>query len=310
MSALLPTVSSIADLDPISRSTRQLSLSQFVHPLGSVAFTRGLTLGPPSCAPEHLAVVARAFLEAHPEVAFFYVTRAQLDAMGLSGRTVMPVGSDTVLPLPLTSVPDTARTALRKATKQGLTLEEPRDLEPLGSELREVQERYLAGRAVKTELQFLNRPCEFEDEWDARTFVLRQRGAVIGFVVLDAYVTSTGGKGLLLNMFRIAPTKLWNVYQAVVLMLADRLAAEGVVELSLGFVPLTPLGEKVSWWVRAQHAALRWVGGRSSYLQRLGVIKHGFAAVSMTRYLCTPRRILVRDARSFMAAMEGRAARR
>ena len=48
MSALLPTVGSTADLDPISRSTRQLALSQFVHPLGSVAFTRGLrvVIGP------------------------------------------------------------------------------------------------------------------------------------------------------------------------------------------------------------------------------------------------------------------------
>ena len=70
------------------------------------------------------------------------------------------------------------------------------------------------------------------------------------------------------------------------------------------------LFRSVSGWVRVQHAALRWMARRSSYLQRLGVIKHGFAAVSVTRYLCTPRRILVRDVRSFMAAMEGGAARR
>jgi lysylphosphatidylglycerol synthetase-like protein (DUF2156 family) len=104
-------------------------------------------------------------------------------------------------------------------------------------------------------------------------------------------------------MFRIAPTKLWNLYQAVVLLLAERLAAEGVSELSLGFVPLTVPEEQLGWWARVQHAALRWLSRRSSYLQRLGTIKHGFAARSVTRYLSTPRRLVLRDVRAFIAAM-------
>jgi lysylphosphatidylglycerol synthetase-like protein (DUF2156 family) len=293
--------------DPIFRSTRQAGLCHFQHLLGSVAYTQArgvkLTLGPPSCAPEVQAVVAHAFLKAHPDAAFFYVTRAQLDAMELPTQTTLPIGTDTVLPLPLRSVPDLARTALRKATKAGLTLDEPSDLKPLSSELRTVQAGYLSTRAVKTELQFLNRPCEFERETDARTFVLRQRGVMIGFVVLDAYVTAAGGRGFLLNMFRLAPTKLWNVYQAVVLMLAEALAAEGVSELSLGFVPLAETGEAMPWNVRVQHAVLKWVASRSSYLQRLGVIKHGFESKPVTRFLSTPRRLVLRDVQAFIAAM-------
>ena len=312
MTALVPVGKLIplrAGVDPISRSTRQPGLSHFTHPLGTVAFTGAggscLSLGPPTCAAAHQATVARAFVAAHPGAAFFYVTRAQLDAMGLAAHTQLPVGTDLVLPLPLSDVPETARSALRKATRQGLTLEEPIALAPLAAELRSVQERYLSTRAVTTELHFLNRPCEFEAETDARTFVLRQRGAMIGFVVLDEYVTAEGGRGLLLNMFRLAPTKLWNVYQAVVLLLAEHLAGEGLDELSLGFVPLTAPGEPLAWWLRVQHAALRWAGRRSTYLQRLGVIKHGFAARSVTRYLSTPRKLIVKDVRAFIAAMSG-----
>jgi lysylphosphatidylglycerol synthetase-like protein (DUF2156 family) len=295
------------DRDPISRSTRQRALSTFVHPRGSVAFTtaRGvtLTLGAPSCAPQFQAEVARAFVAEHPDAAFFYVTEAQRQQLGLESHHALPIGTEYVLPLPLAAAPKLARTALRKATRQGLTLDEPADLTPLAAELRRVHEAYLSAREVKTELHFLNRPCEFERERDARTFVLRQRGQVIGFVVLDVWEDERG-RGALLNMFRLAPTRLWNVYQAVVLLLGEQLTRDGFTQLSLGFVPLTPLSERVPLLQRLQHAALRWLASRSTYLQRLGVIKHGFQARAVTRWLVTPRALVLRDLRAFLEAMD------
>lgn len=297
------------DFDPIFRSTFQPGLEHFEHPLGRVAFVRvggvTLTLGAPVCAPAHLEALSRAFLAAHPDATFFYVTGEQLQSMALPPRTLMPIGDDMVLDLPLASVPDTARAALRKATKAGLTLEEPDSLQALSGELRRVQAAYLTGREVKTELRFLNRPCEFEHERQARTLVLRQKGTVMGFVVLDGYRTKEGRRGYLLNLFRLASTKLWNVYQAVVLLLAERLAADGVAELSLGFVPLTPVDGELGWAVRLQHAALRQLAKTSPYLQRLGVIKHGFPARTVTRYAVTRRWQVLTDFRAFVRAMEG-----
>lgn len=305
----LATAHGVPDFDPIFRSTFQPGLEQFEHALGRVPFVRvggvTLTLGAPVCEPEHVAALTDAFLAAHPRATFFYVTGEQLHTMRLPPRVLMPVGDDTVLDLPLASVPDTARAALRKATKAGLTLEEPDALGPLAAELRRVQAAYLTTREVKTELRFLNRPCEFEAERQARTLVLRQKGEVVGFVVLDGYRTKEGRRGFLLNLFRLAPTKLWNVYQAVVLLLAERLAAEGVVELSLGFVPLTQAKRWFGWYVELQHAALRLLAKTSPYLQRLAVIKHGFPARTVTRYAATPRRLVLTDFRAFLRAMEG-----
>lgn len=309
MSHLASDAASVPDFDPIFRSTFQPGLEQFEHALGRVPFVRiggvTLTLGAPVCEPENLEPLTRAFLQAHPQATFFYVTGEQLESMRLPPRVVMPVGADTVLDLPLASVPDTARAALRKATKAGLTLEEPMSLEPLAAELRRIQAAYLSTREVKTELRFLNRPCEFEAERLGRTLVLRQKGTVVGFVVLDGYRTADGRRGLLLNLFRLAPTKLWNVYQAVVLMLAERLAAEGAVELSLGFIPLTPVDSQLGASVRLQHAALRLLAKTSPYLQRLAVIKHGFPARSVTRYAVTKRWLVLTDFRAFLRAMEG-----
>ena len=309
MSHLASEAANLPDFDPIFRSTFQPDLEQFEHPLGRVPFVRvgrvTLTLGAPVCEPANVELLTRAFLAAHPDATFFYVTGAHLQAMRLPPRVVMPVGEDTVLDLPLASVPDTARSALRKATKAGLTLEEPMSLGPVAEELRRVQAAYLAAREVKTELRFLNRPCEFEEERLGRTLVLRQKGVVVGFVVLDGYRTAEGKRGYLLNLFRLAPTKLWNVYQAVVLLLAERLAAEGVVELSLGFIPLTPVDWQLDVPVRLQHAALRLLAKTSPYLQRLAVIKHGFPSRSVTRYAVTKRWFVLGDFRAFLRAMEG-----
>ncbi|MFO0599094.1 MAG: phosphatidylglycerol lysyltransferase domain-containing protein [Myxococcaceae bacterium] len=313
MSALrLPRVAApkVVDRDPISRSTRQPGLVHFVHPLGSVAFTapRGspLTLGAPGCSLDVQAVVAEAFLAQHPDASFFYVTGEQVAAMQLATHRAIPIGRDVVVPLPLQQPPDLARTALRKATKQGLTLEEPADLRPLAAQLREVNAAALAAREIKEELRFLNRPCEFDGETDARTFVVRQRGELIGFVVLDAYV-GHAGRGYLLNLFRLKPTKVWNVYQAVVLRLCELLAAEGVAELSLGFVPLAvaPEEAELSWFDRLQLRLLRRAAARSSYLSRLAIIKHGFEARQVTRFLVTRRTLIAEDVRSFVQAMTG-----
>jgi hypothetical protein len=50
-------------------------------------------------------------------------------------------------------------------------------------------------------------------------------------------------------------------------------------------------------------AALTWLTRQSPYLRRLGVIKHGFCAQQVTRYLLSPRRLVLKDFTAFLAAM-------
>ncbi len=192
------------------------------------------------------------------------------------------------------------RSAHRKAVKASLEL---RELDRAGLKnqalaMREIQSAYLQRHEVKHEMRFLTRPSEFETENLGRTFGLFVKTELLGFVVVDPYTTESGA---LLNIFRIGPTKLWGVYYAVVKLLAERLEADGVRELSIGFLPLsfTPgFGTP-----DLQLALLRRLAATSPYLRGLRQPNEAFIARRETRWLLTPRRLLLRDFMALIDAM-------
>jgi lysylphosphatidylglycerol synthetase-like protein (DUF2156 family) len=302
-------VNSLAQ-DPIALSTLDTGIERFETRRGYVAYFRAghaLTLGAPICAPEDTSSVAKTFLAQEPRASFFYLTGQQIERLELGGEWhAVPVGVDILLPLQeITSWPREVASAVRKAKRAGLVLEELRGeaLTAAGPALRLAQAAYLGSREVKTEMRFLTRPCQFEQDRLGRTFGLFLAGELCGFVVVDPYRTDSGGQGYLLNLFRIKPTRLWGVYLACVALLTETLGCEGVEELSLGFVPLAEVNGALPWWMRWQLGLLRRIGRTSKYLCGLARIKHVFGGVRVPRYLLTRRKFLGRDLWAFRRAM-------
>lgn len=286
--------------DPIVLSTRQPGLQTFRTADGYVAYVeqrgRVLTLGGPVCSPGKEAALAQQFLAKFPDASFFYVTPAQLQQMQLKRPAAWAVGADQVLALPNPRWSREVDAARRKALKAGLSISEVSGdaLKPWVPYMRDAQDAYLRQREVKSEMKFLTRPCLFADEKEGRTFILRVRGAFLGFVVLDPYAT-TAGKGYLLNLFRIHPTKIWGVYQAIVALLAETLGAEGAVELSLGFIPAAATAQPMPWWLRAQVAVLQFCASKSKYLCSLARVKGMFETSAVPRLCVSANRLIVAD---------------
>jgi len=297
----------LAPVDAIEASLSQPELERHPTNEGSVSFFRGrlasLTLGGPVAAPGRALEVARDFLGAHPKAAFFYVGTSQLRELAPLRLNTVPIGEDFVLDLPTVEWSPSILSAHRKAVKAGLTLTElsRSELTKLEPEMREIQAAYLAKQEVKCEMRFLTRLCEFAAERVGRTFGLFFKGALLGFAVLDPYTTASGAPAAMLNLFRVGPTKLWGVYFAVVKLLAEKLAAEGLKALSLGFLPLSfspdhPPASK-------QLALFRELAKRSPYLKGLRHLKESFPARRETRWLLTPRTLLIRDFVTLFEAM-------
>ena len=296
-----------APVDAIEASLHQAELERHSTNEGSVSFFRGrlgrLTLGGPVAAPGQTLEVARDFFSANPSAAFFYLSDSQLTELAPLGLKAVPIGEDFVLSLPTAEWNPAILSAHRKAVKAGLTLTElsRSDLQKLEPEMRAIQAAYLAKQEVKCEMRFLTRPCEFASERVGRTFGIFHRGALLGFAVLDPYTTASGAPAAMLNLFRVGPTKLWSVYFAVVKLLADVLAAEGLQALSLGFLPLSfsPGRRPAS----LQLSLMRVLSKTSPYLKGLRHLKEAFPARRETRWLLTPRSLLVRDFATLLEAM-------
>ncbi|MFN0061179.1 MAG: phosphatidylglycerol lysyltransferase domain-containing protein, partial [Myxococcaceae bacterium] len=154
-----------------------------------------LTLGPPVCAPEAMASAAADFLSHFPGATFFYVTDEQCRRMALPHHHACPAGADFILPLPAPSWPKEAAAAARKARRAHFHVREvpPAQLAAMEPAMRSVQQAYLAQREVSHEMTFLTRPCLFAEERLGRTFAMEVAGEMMGFVVIDPYVTVDGG---------------------------------------------------------------------------------------------------------------------
>lgn len=288
--------------DPISVSTVQPGLSYFDTPHGYVAYQRAfgvaLSLGGPVCAPEHELTLAQRFLDEVPDAALFYVNeRVARGVTGFNFRAAL--GCDRVLDLQRddTFSGAQAQSARRKADRAGFHLEPTRDV----AFLKRVSAKALERSVVPYEMRFLNRPMTYANEGPSHVFALATNNGPFGYAVIDPYFEAGEVKGYLLNLLRFEPTKLWGVYLAAVQAIADRLKAEGVRELSLGFCPLARLDlDGSSLVMRPQ---LKWMQkkfGQLDYLARLCDMKSEPNGRWASRYLVTRTPQLLTPMLSFL----------
>lgn len=280
-------------VDPISYSTLQPGLSYFDTSYGYVAYAKAagaaLTLGPPVCAAGDRAQLIEKFLGAVKRPVFFYVQRDIADLVkGIGGwrSRVCPIGVDKVLSLdaPLDADPK-VKSAVKKAAKAGLTLEEVMPSAADRARIEEINARYLEKAAVQLEMTFLNRPLSYDDDGMQRMFVLRAGDELLGYASLDPYFEGGRPRGYLLNLLRFGKTSLWGVYFSSVAKLAAALRAEGVRELSLGFCPLGAVD--ASGCSRLLSPQVLWLAKRFSsvpYLKRLKEMKDAFPGATPQRY--------------------------
>lgn len=279
--------------DPISYSTLQPGLSYFDTSYGYVAYAKAagvsLTLGPPVCAPSDRSKLVEKFLGGVKRPVFFYVQRdvAQLvKELGGWRSRVCPIGVDKVISLDARLDADAkVKSAVKKAAKAGLQLEEVKPSAADRARIAEINARYLAKAAVPVEMTFLNRPLSYDDDGLQRMFVLRAGGELLGYAALDPYFEGGRPMGYLLNLLRFGKTSLWGVYFSSVVKLAEALKAQGVRELSLGFCPLGAVD--ASGCSRLLSPQVLWLARRFSsvpYLQRLKEMKDAFPGATPQRY--------------------------
>ncbi|MBL8949212.1 MAG: DUF2156 domain-containing protein [Myxococcaceae bacterium] len=280
-------------VDPISYSTLQPGLQYFDTSYGYVAYARAagfaLTLGPPVCAPADRGALISAFYRAVRRPVFFYVLHdvAQL-AKDLGGVRygICPIGIDKVISLEQRVDADAkVKSAVKKAKKAGLRLTEVKPSQADRARLENINAAYLQKSAVSVEMKFLNRPLSYVDDGLAQLFLLQLGGETLGYAAVDPYFERGAAKGWLLNLLRFGKTSLWGVYYSAVAMLAERLAATGARELSLGFCPLAELD--AAGCSPLLSAQARWLAKRFAevpYLARLREMKSAFPGAMPQRY--------------------------
>lgn len=232
--------------DPNAYAALQPGLAYFDDAAGFVAFRRSLfrpvVLGDPVASEEDRAGVLDAFLASSRAGVFVNVTEGFGAALHERGYRLAPFGTELVLE----TSPDRLRRsravkgALKQARKAELALEpvEFATADPaFVGELRAVNDEYLAASRSGKEISFISRGVVFDDLPDVRFYALRVRDAerpIVGFIVADPIYEGGRRVGFQLNAIRLRRTKIWGVYLAVVVLLAERLAAEGLGRLSLG----------------------------------------------------------------------------
>lgn len=270
--------------DPIACSTLQRGLDYFDVSFGFIAYRRVLgmdiTLGPPVCAANDRALLIERFVRTRKRPILCYVEEDVLaDASGLH---CAGMGADKHVDLcalledPVAQV----RSASRKARTAGFAL---RELDLAGidaatmSRFADITRTFVARSQVPVEMAFLNRPMSLQPDGLRRVFALILRDEPFGYTVLNPWFHDGSVAGYLLDIVRFEPTRIWAVYLATVVALAEQLAREGVA-LSLGFCPLWRVADpprEGSAWLQAQ---MRWMERSLSdveYVKRL----HGMKAL-------------------------------
>jgi len=222
--------------DPIAASLEQPGLELRFVDEGVLGLQRAgsfaVSLGAPVGTIEARTELWKQLLAERRPLATYLTDAEAAEARRVDGALqVVPFGVDYLVTLQA-DAPREAASAAKKARKKGFTLESAssgRD------ELEALSRRYLERTQAKVELRFLNRPALL-DTRSIHRFVMRRHGALMGFVEVDLAPADPSQK--MLNVVRFEPSSVWGLYHWVVFELRERLLAEGLRELSLGFVPL------------------------------------------------------------------------
>jgi lysylphosphatidylglycerol synthetase-like protein (DUF2156 family) len=270
--------------DPIACSTLQQGLEYFDASYGFIAYRRVLgmdiSLGPPVCAANDRARLIDRFVRSRRRPILCYVEEDVLADAG--GLHCAGMGADKHVDLPTLLEDPSAplRSASRKARRAGFALREL-DLAAIDpttrSRFAEITRTFVERSQVPVEMVFLNRPMSLHPDGLRRVFALHLDGEPFGYTVLNPWFGDGRVAGYLLDIVRFEPTRIWAVYLATVVALAEQLAREGVA-LSLGFCPLWRVADPPrdgSAWLQAQ---MRWMERSLSdveYVKRL----HGMKAL-------------------------------
>ncbi|MBK7864212.1 MAG: DUF2156 domain-containing protein [Archangiaceae bacterium] len=279
--------------DPIAYSTLQPGLRYFDVSYGYVAYARAagfaLTLGPPVCAPQDRAALIEAFARRVSRPVFFYLQRDAADLVKSLGGwryRVAAMGADKVLSLARPLDDDAkVKSAVKKARKAKLAVDEVSAGRVDRLRIEDINRGYLEKSAVPVEMTFLNRPLAYQDDGMSRMFLLQVGGELLGYAVLDPWFEGGRPAGYLLNLLRFGKTSLWGVYYSAVALLGEKLKAEGVGALSLGFTPLG--GVDSSGCSRVLSPQVEWMARKFAavpYLQRLKEMKDTFPGETPQRY--------------------------
>ena len=270
--------------DPIACSTLQNGLAYFDTSYGFIAYRRVLgmdiTLGPPVCAPADRAPMIDRFVHSRRRPILCYVEEDVLADAG--GLHCAGMGADKHVDVcALLDDPSAlVRSASRKARRAGFALREL-DLAAIDpatmSRFADITRTFVERSQVPVEMAFLNRPMSLQPDGLRRVFALLREDEPFGYTVLNPWFRDGSVAGYLLDIVRFEPTRIWAVYLATVVALAEALAREGVA-LSLGFCPLWRVADpprEGSAWLQAQ---MRWMERSLSdveYVKRL----HGMKAL-------------------------------
>jgi lysylphosphatidylglycerol synthetase-like protein (DUF2156 family) len=289
--------------DAIAWSTLQPGLQYFDTDEGFLAYHHAwgidLTLGPPVCAPAHGPELTARFAREHRPT-FFYVSES--DARALASRHGLfcaGIGVEKILPLgrgPLDG-DKRVRSAVKKAAAAGFGIERAR-VADCREQISAINAAYLSSRALPYEMRFLNRPMDLHDDGLARVYLLRWHGAVRGYARLNPYFEGGKPVGWLLDVIRFGRTRLWGVFYAAVVALAEELEREGARELSLGYCPLHAAKTADDLpRSRALDAQIAWLSRHLAgvpYVARLAEQKDAFPGEERQRYLVTGSRSVAR----------------
>lgn len=289
------------DGDLIACSTLQPDMRWFETSFGAIAyrsvFGLDVTLGGPLAAPTDRAAVIERFLATRRRALLCYVRADVMRLLDGSGLHGAGMGVDRHVDLPaLLAAPDKAvRGAIKRAARAGVTVE-PMDFAALDeatrARLAEINARYLARAECTVEMSFLNRPMSVEPDGLRRLFLVRERGRLFGFVVLNPIFDRGAVTSWLLDILRFEPTKVWGLWLSTVHALAARVHREDA-GLSVGFAPLhriqrppcnasRALGAQMDLMVRLLSSA--------QYVRRLRELKELVPGREEPRFFASPSR--------------------
>jgi lysylphosphatidylglycerol synthetase-like protein (DUF2156 family) len=305
--------------DLIAASTLQPGLRWFMTSFGGWAYAEvegfEVTLGGPLCEPADRPEMIRRFLAHARRPILFYLREDLLALLEPTSLRSAGIGVDRHVDIPalLQAPHPTVRGALGKARKAGFRLR-PLAFDTLLDDaerrrLETITARYLAHAQVKVEMGFLNWPMNHAEAGIRRVYALekfdREHQGLFGYAVLNPIFDRGRQTGLLLDILRFEPTRLWGVWLATVHELARELHERGE-QLSLGFAPLHRVRPAPHARSRSLQAQFDWMVrylSTTQYLKRLRELKDAIPGVEEQRYVASYTRAAPVVLYAFLRAM-------